>query len=54
MPQCCFEATTAAGKIIILLIPEKAINISGELEASVTELVSEEDSTAEGIFDIGQ
>lgn len=47
-PQGCFEAATADGRNIILMIPETGIDISGELEASISELVSKEDSTAKG------
>lgn len=45
-PQGCFEAATADERNIILLIPETGIDISGELEASISELVSKEASTA--------
>jgi hypothetical protein len=46
-PQDCFEAATADRRNIILLIPEAGINIGGELKASISELISKEDSTAD-------
>jgi len=46
-PRNCFEAATAGGQDTILLIPEADINISKELEASVTDLTSNEGPTAE-------
>ena len=46
-PRDCFEGATASGKNIILLIPEKEIDISEELEASASELISKKDSTEE-------
>ncbi len=46
-PQDCFAAATAKGKNIILLIPESAIDITGELEASISELISKEGSTGQ-------
>jgi hypothetical protein len=46
-PRDCFEAAIANGKNTILLMPENEIDIGQELEASIAELVSERDSTAE-------
>ena len=43
----CFEAATANGSNTILLIPEAEINISEELETSISKLASEEESTTE-------
>lgn len=40
-PADCFEAVTAGGKNTILLIPEGEIDISEELEASVSKLESQ-------------
>ena len=46
-PRDCFEAAISNGRNTILLIPESEIDIGQELEASIAELVSEKDSTAE-------
>lgn len=46
-PRHRFEAATIDGRDTILLIPETDIDIDKELEASVTDLVSNESSTAE-------
>ena len=47
-PADCFEAATADGSNTILLIPEAEINISEELETSISKLASEGESTTEG------
>lgn len=46
-PRDCFEAATANGRNMILLIPEREININKELEASISKLKSNDDSTTE-------
>jgi hypothetical protein len=46
-PQMCFQAAVANGSNMLLLIPEKEIDINEELEASVSQLVSESDSQME-------
>ena len=46
-PADCFEASTADGSNTILLIPEAEIDISEELETSLSNLASEGDSTTE-------
>ena len=43
----CFQAAIANGSNILLLIPEKEIDINKELEASVSQLLSESDSQIE-------
>jgi hypothetical protein len=43
-PADCFEAVTTNGSNTILLIPEEEIDISKELENSVSKLASEGDS----------
>jgi hypothetical protein len=43
----CFQATIANGSNMLLLIPEKEIDINEELEASVSRLLSELDSQME-------
>jgi hypothetical protein len=43
-PQMCFQAIIANGSNMLLLIPEKEIDINKELEASVSRLLSESDS----------
>jgi hypothetical protein len=40
-PRLCFQAAIAKGTNLLLLIPETEIDINEELEASVTQLVSE-------------
>jgi hypothetical protein len=40
----CFQAAIANGSNMLLLIPEKEIHINDELEASVSQLLSESDS----------
>jgi hypothetical protein len=45
--QMCFQATIANGSNMLLLIPEKEIDINEELEASVSRLLSELDSQME-------
>lgn len=45
-PQMCFQATIANGSNILLLIPEKEIDINEELEASASRLLSESDLQA--------
>ena len=40
----CFQAAIANGSNMLLLIPEKEIDINEELEASVSQLLSESDS----------
>jgi hypothetical protein len=42
-PQMCFQAAIANGSNILLLIPEKEIDINKELEASVSRLLFESD-----------
>jgi hypothetical protein len=39
--QMCFQAAIANGSNMLLLIPEKEIDINEELEASVSQLLSE-------------
>ncbi len=39
-PQICFHAAIANGSNMLLLIPEKEIDINKELEASVSQLLS--------------
>jgi hypothetical protein len=46
-PQMCFQAAIANGSNMLLLIPEKEIDISEELEASVSQLLSESGSQME-------
>jgi hypothetical protein len=46
-PQMCFQAAIANGSNILLLIPEREININEELEASVSQLLSKSDSQIE-------
>ncbi|RDL30381.1 uncharacterized protein BP5553_10259 [Venustampulla echinocandica] len=46
-PTVCFHAAIANGNNILLLIPEKEIDINEELEASVSQLLSELDSQME-------
>jgi hypothetical protein len=46
-PRGCLEAALADGASTILLILEEEISIDGELEASVSELVSDTDSYRE-------
>jgi uncharacterized protein YjbI with pentapeptide repeats len=46
-PQMCFQAAIANGSNMLLLIPEKEIDINEELEASVSQLLSESDSQME-------
>jgi hypothetical protein len=46
-PADCFEAATANGSNTIILIPEAEINISEELETSISKLESDEESTTE-------
>jgi hypothetical protein len=46
-PQMCFQAAIANGSSMLLLIPEKEIDINEELEASVSQLLSEPDSQME-------
>ena len=43
-PTDCFEAATADGSNTILLIPETEIDITEELENSISKLASEGDS----------
>ena len=43
----CFQAAIANGSNMLLLIPEKEIDINKELEASVSQLLSEPDSQME-------
>ena len=46
-PRDCFERATANGRNVVLLIPEKDIDISEELEASASKLVPDEHSDQE-------
>jgi Protein of unknown function (DUF3723) len=46
-PPMCFQAAIANGSNMLLLIPEKEIDINGELEASVSQLLSGPDSQME-------
>lgn len=46
-PQMCFQAAIAHGSIMLLLIPEKEIDINEELEASASQLLLESDSQME-------
>lgn len=46
-PGDCFEAATANGRNMILLIPETGININGELEAPLSKLKFKEDELTE-------
>lgn len=43
-PQMYFEAAIANGSNMLLLIPEKEIDINEELDASVSQLLSESGS----------
>jgi hypothetical protein len=43
-PQICFQAAMANRKNMLLLIPERDIDINEELEVSVAQLLSESDS----------
>jgi hypothetical protein len=43
----CFQAAIANGSNILLLIPEREIDINEELEASVCQLLSGSDSQME-------
>jgi hypothetical protein len=46
----CFQAAIANGSNMLLLIPEKEIDINKELEASVSQLLSESNlQTEDGI-----
>jgi hypothetical protein len=42
-PKICFQAMIANGSNVLLLIPGRQIDISEELEASVSRLLSESD-----------
>jgi hypothetical protein len=46
-PQMCFQAAIANGSNMLLLIPEKEIDINEELETSVSRVLSESDSQIE-------
>jgi hypothetical protein len=46
-PEMCFQAAVANRSNILLLIPERDIDINEELEASVSTLLSELDSQIE-------
>ena len=46
-PQMCFQAAVANRSNMLLLIPEREIDINEELEASVSQLLSELDSQRE-------
>jgi hypothetical protein len=43
----CFQAAITNGSNMLLLIPEKEIDINEELEASVSQLLSESESQME-------
>jgi hypothetical protein len=43
-PQMCFQAAIANGSNMLLLIPEKEIDINEELEASISQLLSGSES----------
>jgi hypothetical protein len=47
IPQMCFQAAITNGSNILLLIPEREIDINEELEASVCQLLSGSDSQME-------
>lgn len=46
-PQMCFQAAIVNGSNMLLLIPEKEIDINEELKAFVSQLLSESDSQME-------
>lgn len=46
-PEMCFQAAIANGSNMLLLIPEREININEELEASVSQLLSRSGSQME-------
>ncbi|KAE8440544.1 hypothetical protein EG329_007250 [Mollisiaceae sp. DMI_Dod_QoI] len=48
-PQMCFQAAIANGSNMLLLIPEKEIDINEELEASVSHMLSEPNSEMEAV-----
>jgi hypothetical protein len=46
-PQICFQAAIANRSNMLLLIPAREIDINEELEASVSQMLSESDSQIE-------